>query len=217
MQRNLDFSVDEFYHILNRGIEKRKIFLNNLDKDRFVKLLYVCNSNKAFEFRNIKNKKLSEIERGDTLVDIGCYCLMDNHFHILIREKIEGGISLFMGRLGTSYSMYFNIKNKRKGRLFENNFKAFHANSDKYLKYLFSYIHLNPIKLIDSEWKEGGIKNLSKSRTFIKNYKYSSYMDYIDVKREENLILNKSKFPKYFESKEDFYKNITDWMKYSDD
>ena len=126
---------------------------------------------------------------------------MPNHFHILAKEVIEGGISKFMSKLSTGYSMYFNRKYKRSGSLFEGRFKIIHANRDEYLKYLFVYIHLNPIKLIDPSWKEKGIKDMLKVEKYLASYKYSSYLDYNGVSRLENGLLDINSFPEYFCSK----------------
>jgi len=158
--RDFSFSVDEYYHIYNRGTDKRIIFLDDDDKERFIKLLFIANGTEPFVFRDFPiGLPYVEIDRGEVFVAIGAYCLMPNHFHILVREKTEGGIVKFMSRVLTSYSSYFNKKYERTGRLFEGTFKAKHVDSDRYLKYLFAYIHLNPIKIIDKEWKKNGIGN----------------------------------------------------------
>jgi len=161
---------------------------------------------------------LSEIDRGETLVEIGAYCLMPNHFHLLMKEKVENGISRFMEKLLTAYSMFFNKKYQRTGRLFENRFQATHADTDEYLKYLFAYIHLNPIKLIDSEWKEKRNFNKKSAREFLNKYSYSSYRDFVGAKdsREETAILNKKVFPEYFAEAREFNDFIGDWMSMSD-
>ena len=119
---------------------------------------------------------------------------MPNHFHLLLHEKIDGGISLFMQKLLTAYSMYFNTKHDREGSLFESRFKAKHINTDAYLNWIFSYIHLNPFKLIHQNWKEKGISNLTSAKKFIQNYRYSSYYDYFIGDRPEKVILNKDIF-----------------------
>ncbi|TSD02978.1 MAG: hypothetical protein Athens071416_369 [Parcubacteria group bacterium Athens0714_16] len=218
MSRNLEFSISEYYHLYNRGTEKRKIFLDDKDRERFLRLLYLCNTSKSIVFRDTIGLPLSAIDKKDVLVDIGCYCLMNNHFHLLIKEKIEEGISIYLGKLCTAYSMYFNIKYKRTGKLFEGSFKASHVDRDEYLKYLFAYIHLNPVKLLDSAmWKEKRIINTNGIKTFLKNYRYSSYLDYIGVNREERLILNKKVFPEYFETKKDFENFVKDWMEYEEE
>jgi len=117
MERKFSFSLDEYYHIYNRGTERREIFLDKYDKERFLKLLYILNSEKSFKFRDVKDIPYQNISRGNQRTAIGAFCLMPNHFHLLLRETEEGGISAFMGKLLTAYSMYFNKKYKRTGGL----------------------------------------------------------------------------------------------------
>ncbi|MFA6834395.1 MAG: transposase [Bacteroidaceae bacterium] len=218
MIRKIVFSIDEFYHLYNRSTEKILIFKDESDYERFISLLFYTNSVNVLNFRDLKRQGVQGLPldiRGNTLVDIGSYCLMPNHFHILLKEKVEGGISKFMLKLMTSYSMYFNKKYERKGALFQGVFQAQHADSDNYLKYLFSYIHLNPIKLIQSDWKENGIGDIDGAKKYLDDYRYSSFSDYMGVKREENNILNVKAFPEYFESVEDFKNNIFDWLEFN--
>jgi putative transposase len=212
MTRKIKFGVDEYYHVYNRGVEKRKIFLDKADREHFVRLLFISNSTKSFEYRNIKKLLFEDIERGEPLVAIGAYCLMPNHFHLLLREIVPGGISIFMGKFLTAYSMYFNKKYERKGRLFENTFQAQYVDNDNYLKYLFAYIHLNPIKLIEPDWKEKGIKDKKAALKYLNEYKYSSYLEYTGVDREESNILSRNIFPEYFEQTQDFSEFINDWL-----
>lgn len=186
--------------------------------DRFVGLLFACNSTLPFKIDNLpKESTLFEVQRGDSLVHIGAYCLMPNHFHLLITECIDGGISKFMQKLTTAYVMYYNKKYKRTGGLFEGKFKAEHAATDRYLKYLFSYIHLNPIKLIDPNWREQGIRDKKIALDYLKNYSHSSYSDYQGVIRSQNVVIKKSSFPEYFPLPRDFQKEILDWISYGDD
>jgi len=129
---------------------------------------------------------------------------------------MEGGISKFMQKLSTAYSMYFNSKYKRTGSLFEGKFKSEHAETDRYLKYLFSYIHLNPVKLVQADWKKAGIKNKKQAINFLSNYKYSSFLDYSVLKsRPEFAILDKESFPRYFPNREKFLKEIFEWLSYN--
>jgi putative transposase len=195
-------------------VEKREIFLDTYDRNRFVKTLYAANSTKPFEYRVIKEKSLVDIDRGDPLVAIGAYCLMPNHFHLLVKEITEGGISKFMEKLCTGYSMYFNKKYKRSGFLFEGNFKAEYADTDEYLKYLFAYIHLNPVKLIQSDWKETGIRDADKARAYLEKYQYSSYVDFLGMTREEGLTLSPKEFPEYFAQSHDFQYFVDDWLEF---
>ena len=226
MQRKFDFSIGEFYHIYNRGNGKMDIFLDARDRKRFIFLLLVCNTTKPVVIKNIfrqyiQGRPLDQIvkdikkEKEETLVDIGVYCLMPNHFHLLLHEKIEGGITKFMSKLLTGYSMYFNKKYERTGSLFEGKFKAEHADKNEYLKYLFAYIHLNPVKLIEPKWRDVGVADMTRVKKHLKEYKYSSYIDYLGGDREEKLILNKEAFPEYFEGFKDFEDFIDEWIDYN--
>jgi len=213
--RSTNLVQGEYYHIYNRGNSKQKIFHDKEDYFRFISLLYISNSSESFNLYDLNrdtNFNIYEIERNNLLVDIGAFCLMPNHFHILITGKTEDGISKFMQKLSTAYSMYYNKKYKRTGGLFEGKFKSQHVSADKHLKYLFSYIHLNPIKLIQRDWKEKGIKNKKEAVDYLEEYPYSSYLDFIGEKRIQNKILNVKSFPGYFPSKTSFIKEILEWL-----
>lgn len=221
MQRSINFSVGEYYHAYTRGNDKRKIFLDEKDCVRFLVLLYTSNSTETIHLSNFTGLgkvsgllKMFNQKRKDTLVEIGAYCLMPNHVHLLLREKIDGGISLFTQKLFTAYSMYFNRRHQRTGKLFDSVFKAEHADDDNYLKYLYAYIHLNPISLIEKKWKEKIIEDKVQAKKFLSKYSYSSYLDYRGVKREENSILNISAFPEYFETATDFDSMIDEWINF---
>ncbi|MFZ2167358.1 MAG: transposase [Minisyncoccia bacterium] len=215
MARNFTFAPGEFYHIYNRGTEKRNIFLSRSDRDRFLALLYLANQNDPADLK-LQGSTLSEItERtGTPLVEIVAYCLMPNHFHLLIREAEEGGISKFMQKITTGYTMYFNKKNERNGSLFQGRFKATHVADDRYLRYLISYIHLNPIKLIEPKWKETGISDKIRAEKYLETYPESSYLDYLGKQRPESKILTREALPEYFASSTDFKTFVTEWLTY---
>ncbi|PIP55841.1 MAG: hypothetical protein CO183_00020 [Candidatus Zambryskibacteria bacterium CG_4_9_14_3_um_filter_42_9] len=218
MARQINFfAVGEFYHIYNRGTEKRLIFLDDTDYIRFLSLLYLCNSQSVIHRSNHSNISLNDLltlPRGELLVDIGAYCLMPNHFHILLRERIEGGISIFMQKISTAYTMYFNKRYERNGSLFQGRFRAEYLNTDNYLKYIFSYIHLNPIGIIDNRWKNHVIRNKVKVENHLQSYQFSSYLDYADenLRNPEGNILNKTAFPEYFQTPKDFRSFLQDWI-----
>ena len=109
--RKTSFASGEYYHIYNRGNSKQTIFHDQEDYLRFLKLLFLANGEKSFKIYFIKENPY-EFEKGKNLVDIGAYCLMPNHFHLLITQTEEGDISKFMQKISTGYSMYYNNKYK---------------------------------------------------------------------------------------------------------
>ena len=212
--RKVVFVPGEYYHIYNRGNSKQVIFHDKQDYNRFLALLYAVNSKQNIIFRLVFND-MYKFDRGERFVSIGGYCLMPNHFHLLLTETEDGSISKFMQKLTTAYSMYYNEKYARTGSLFEGKFKSEHADNDRYLKYLFSYIHLNPVKIIEPNWKEKGIADEQKTKRYLVSYPYSSYMDYLGIKREFSKIIDWKNFPDYFPSKSTFNKCLDDWLKFT--
>ncbi len=226
MQRKDPFVSGEYYHIYNRGIDKRIIFKSPNDFRRFIMLLYIANNDEAIRLDNLLNilkksyKEVLEYSKGRPLVSIGAWCLMANHFHILLKEETEGGISQFMKKLGTGYSMFFNIKYNRTGGLFGGPFKSKHIKDDNYLRHLFGYIHLNPLDLKFSGWENIISENKRDSKAwknFLKEYLHSSYQDYIGIKRSEGSIINRSVFPEYFSKTKDFNDFIDSYLSTSKD
>ena len=220
MSRNFDLSVGEYYHFYNRGNDKRLIFLNKKDYERFVILLYICNNKNPIHLSDYKSSTRPNlfhlIKQDLPLVSIGAWCLMPNHFHILIKEIEEGGASIFMQKLSTAYTMYYNIKHGKTGSLFSGRFKAKHLDYDEYLKYQYAYIHLNPISIIDGGWKKKQIEDRDKAKNFLNKYPYSSYIDYCDKDRPESKILCKTAFPEYFETATDFQGMVDEWINFDE-
>lgn len=221
-KRIIPFIEGEFFHIYNRGNSKQKIFLDEEDYLRFIKLLYLSNSNKNIRFReDIVKKHIDafDFERGNNLVSIGTYVLMPNHFHIYISPKqglgLDGidGVAKFMLKVCTSYSKYFNKKYSRTGKLFEDKFKSVHIKNENQAKYLFSYIHLNPVKLVQGDWKEKGIKDKNKVFKFLNDYKWSSFSYFMGVKRKEDNVIDPKFGLSYFSDKKSFIKDILEWIK----
>ena len=223
----------EYYHVYNRGNSKQKIFLDNEDYKYFINCIYCFNTYKSFKFREDIIKKDIEafdFKRDEIIVSIGSWVLMPNHFHLYVipshrsdlwyafnKGKDKNRITEYMRKLLTGYTMYFNKKYKRTGGLFEGKFKSVHIEDDRQAKYLFSYIHLNPIKLIQKNWKEEGIKDKNNALEFLNKYKWSSYLDYKGVERKENKILNKEDFPDYFNVIKNFDKEILEWLKFKEE
>lgn len=224
MTRKFNFVSGEYYHIYNRGFDKRQTFLDRRDHIRFLASLYLANSKRLFHpsdwpGRNVENVfNLIPIDASERLADVGAYCLMPNHFHLLVREKEDKNISLIMQKLQTGYSMFFNKKYQRTGGLFESTFKARHVDDDRYLNYLFAYIHLNPVKTLDpKDWESKTIRNKDTAKEFLNGYEYSSYHHYIGAPRAHNKILSLGNFPDYFQNNKDFDDFLTLWINFNDE
>jgi len=127
---------------------------------------------------------------------------------------IEDGITQFMQKLGTGYSMYFNRKYERTGSLFEGKFKAKHANTDEYLKYLFSYIHINPLVIKEEDIEVSIHQDIKNNFGYLSAYKYSSLTDYTGTTRPENSIVETEMYNNYMPSHKNIYRELCDWLEF---
>ena len=143
--------------------------------------------------RVLRDYVISPGHERDKLVRILAYCIMDNHFHLLVEEIREGGISQFMHKLGIGYAKFFNEKHKRVGHLFQGRFKNVLVDDDLYLQYLLVYINvLNPANFVTPNWKEEGIANIEEVLRYVKEYPWSSHRDYLGLRN--SIIMGKGIF-----------------------
>lgn len=210
------FTNGYIYHIYNRGVEKRKVFIDDRDFLRFVVALYEFNdSHPIFNVgRNFFQQPIEvrlQSKRKNQLVEILAFCLMPNHYHIVMRQKAENGITEFMRKIGTGYTNYFNLKYSRVGHLFQGKFKAVLLEQEAHFIHLPHYVHLNPLDLFQPAWRERGVENVAAALDFLKTYRWSSFLDYI----------GSSNFPSVTEREflqicvggaEDFYGASRDWL-----
>ncbi|MGE4356998.1 MAG: transposase [Candidatus Omnitrophota bacterium] len=203
--KSIKFENNCFYHVYNRGADKREIFIDEEDYVRFIHSLYEFNDfNFALPFSQVYKKERRRPR--ELLVDILCFCLMPNHFHLILTQRMENGITKFMRKLGTGYTMYFNNKYQRTGVLFQGKFKAILIETDEYLLHLSRYIHLNPVEIIQPDWKEKGIKDLDKVKEFLENYRWSSLLDYLGKKNFSSVIGKKDFILEFFKEIQDYRK-----------
>ena len=192
MNREVPLSTGEVYHVYNRGAHKQKVFTSPIDYARFQLLLYLGNAKDPVHMGNLLSKykgptfikiyQEHDISKEEKLVDILAYSLLPNHFHLVLKQKVNGGISLFLKKVATAYSMYFNGKYDHSGTLFQGRFKSSHVDTPEYLRWLFAYVYLNAADLC----KENA---LSKKTTFLRQYRYSSLPDALDEGRPERSIV----------------------------
>lgn len=175
--RKVPFAVGEWYHCYNRGIEKRVVFEDARDYHRFLELLYLANDRSPLRRGDIQIHKFEEIlkvPRNKKLVAIGAFCLLPNHFHLVLKEIVDGGITMFMRKIGTAYTMYFNARHERMGNLFLGPFQSRHVSTDRYFQHLINYVHCNPATLYESEWKTSHVVDPQFLGEQITAYPYSS-------------------------------------------
>ena len=174
--RRVAFAPGEWYHCFTRTVDKKDAFRNRVDFNRFLELLYLSNdthSQQRGAFQGRSHVEILQRKRHAPIVALAAYCLMPNHFHLLLQEVSEGGITSFMRKVGTGYAMYFNLKNKRIGNIFVKPFRSKHVADDAYFKRAVSYIHLNPVELFESGWKSGIVRDKSAVKERLLQYSYS--------------------------------------------
>lgn len=143
MMNREPFQNEEYYHIYNRGTDKRRIFMSQYDINRFLKCMDVFNSIEPVGSLWLYNLGDEQKKKAKKLVDIIAYCLNPNHYHFILKQNTDGGITEFMKRLNGGYTMYFNLKSKRSGSLFQGRFKSKHIGDNDYLLRVSAYVNLN--------------------------------------------------------------------------
>ena len=139
--RNLKLVVGEFYHVYNRGVDKKVVFPQEKDFDRFLESMELFNIKERVG--NLERQKDKSVKEKEKLVNFVAYCVNSNHFHFIITPLIENGVGKFMHKLCMGYSKYFNAKYHMSGTLFQGKFKAVHIDTDEYLLHLSAYVNLN--------------------------------------------------------------------------
>ena len=182
------------YHVLNRGVDKRIIFIDKVDYLRFIRILYDFNNIEPvsnFSYFFAKQKQENSIgfanrygvgyNQGSrkVLVDVLAFVLMPNHYHLLLKPRIENGVTLFMKKINIGYANYFNKKYERSGALFQGRYKSVIVTKEAHFIHLPYYIHANPLDLVIPEWRDGKVRNPKKAMDFLKSYRWSSFSDYI--------------------------------------
>ena len=182
--RNIPLVTDQIYHVLNRGVAAQPIFLSKTEYLRAIQTIFYYQNQKTSlryslflrlpvkEREEFLNKLKAEKK---FLVEILAFCLMPNHFHLLLRQLQDNGISIFMSNVANSYTRYFNTKQKRIGPLFQGKFRAVRVETDNQLLHLSRYIHLNPYSSYVTKTLDG-----------TENYSYSSFPEYLCPEKPSN-------------------------------
>lgn len=202
--RKTPLVTGEIYHVFNRGVDKRPTFTDFNEKLRAYQVIkfYRFDSppvrlSYLVRYSTKRIEKLTEISWGNKLVSIMAYCLMPNHFHFVLRQEVDGGISKFISNFENSYTRYFNTKNKRIGNLFLDNFQNVMVDSEEQLLHLTRYVHLNPYSSL-----------VAKNLIELEKYEWSSFREYIGG--EEESICDKEIVLSYFKTKESYKEFVFD-------
>ena len=231
MSKKRIFENYQPYHVISRGTDGRTIFSEEIDYYRFIYLLYACNfGSPAFNlWKRDVIKAAKAILQGEKLpqkfiqkehpqlVDILALTLIPNHYHSILEQRTERGITYFMQKVNGAYGKYFNLKNQRDGRLFQGAFKAILIDNETYLLRVSRYVHLNVLDLIQPDWRKEGVKNPQKAIKFLSNYVWSTAPDYLGV-RNSNIVTTKGLYNIFFENfskegVENYKQFLLDWPK----
>ncbi len=218
-------STGNIYHLYNRGVEKRKIFLNEEDYFRFVHNLFEFNdeapaeniyyktlSLKSYEVGLRKVKPKAKREPRKLLVELMAFCLMPNHFHLMARQLKDNGISEFMRKLGGGYTNYFNLKNHRSGALMQGKYKFVLVKNEEHFIHLPYYIHLNPLDMAVPKWREGKMENCREATKFLERYRWSSFLDYIGKKNFPS-VTQRDFLNDFFGGSKGYKSSMEQWLK----
>lgn len=199
--RKVSLATDEFYHLYNRGVEKRDIFVQPRDYQRFRQTFFYyqfVGPKPKFSYTTKGNLRIFKPLSINKLVEIICYCLMPNHFHFLVRQLLDNGISNFISQISNSYTKYFNTKYERNGGLFQGTFKATRIETDEQLIHTSRYIHLNPL-----------VSGVTK---YLENYHWSSYPEYFS---NNEITCNPKEVLSFFRNPKKYKEFVNDQIDYA--
>jgi putative transposase len=180
----------EIYHVLNRGVDKRTVVLDDSDRLRFVHSLFVFNDAKRLDENHRKAGVALSASDRKPLVHIHAWCLMDNHYHLLVSPVGDDlkNLSKFMKKLNMGYARYFNERHERSGYLWQGKYKKIHIEQDAHFLYIPYYIHLNPLDFALKEWRTGEVQDINEAMKLLVDYRWSSYLDYNGTKNFPSII-----------------------------
>ena len=198
--RSAPLVPNEYYHIFNRGVAKMQIFNNFFDYNRFYKSMLYYQIEGPKPRYSLFMPETLKLDSTKKIVEIVSYCLMPNHFHFLVRQITEGGITEFISKLSNSYTKYYNIKHRRIGPLLQGDFKSVHIESNEQLIHLSRYVHLNPV-----------VGYVTRD---LETYRWSSYLEYVTT--QEKNVCDKDVVLNQFQSKEGYREFVKDHLDYAD-
>lgn len=199
----------EYYHVFSRGTDRRLTYYDDDDRERFVRGMIVFNTTdrKPRELRYVRVRPERSLR---PLVRVMSYALMPNHHHFLVEQVVEGGLALFMQRLGAGYACYFNRRHNRTGCLWESEYKAVRIETDAQLLHISRYIHLNPLKLFIPDWKDNGVPDWQIAQTVLLSYPWSSYRHFLEL--EHDSVVDTGALLNLFKNSNEYENFMREWV-----
>ncbi|MFC1734209.1 transposase [candidate division KSB1 bacterium] len=215
----------EFYHLLNRGVDKRDIFLDDQDRFRFIHDLFEFNDTSPANRNMRRSTQMLDVRRPtfdigsdvrreprELLVKVHAFCMMPNHYHLLVSPLVENGVSLFMKKLNGGYAKYFNEKYERTGALFQGKYKSVLVDTDAHFLHIPYYIHFNPLDIEMYEWRERGLKTFNTAQKYLQKYRWSSHLDYLGIKNFPS-VTQRDVLLDFFEGEKGYVKSSVKMLK----
>ncbi len=206
-----------YYHVYNRGVDKRNIFEDEIDFQRFYHSMYLFNDKNYSNPGNqpyFNETLLAAHDRiqdeRDPLVSVVSYCLLDNHFHFFLKQVQDGGIAKFLQKLGAGYTKYFNRKQDRTGSLFETTYKRVAINDDLQFMHLSRYIHLNSLNDKIFNWRQGLIDDWDTASRELEDFRWSSHNTFLG-KEQELPVIDLNEVRKLFADSNEYMDFLKEW------
>lgn len=208
------------YHVVNRGVDKRKIFLRKEDYFRFIHDLFEFNdiapvNNLTYFFHKNPGaiaEPTTQRKPRKLLVELLAFCLMPNHYHLLLRTLSPNGLTKFIRKLNMGYAKYVNEKYQRSGALFQGRYKLVAVDIEQHFVYLPFYIHLNPLDLTMPEWRRRSLRDYKKALQFLGEYRWSSHLDYAGKKNFPS-VTQRDFLVKVFGNPEQYQRHFGNWLR----
>ena len=180
----------DVYHVLNRGVDKRDVVIDDSDRNRFVHSLFVFNDANQLNENHRKRNFVMPSKDRSPLVHIHVWCLMNNHYHLLLSPVNDDlkNLSQFMKKLNMGYARYFNERHDRSGYLWQGKYKKILMERDSQFLYIPYYVHLNALDYGMKEWRTGKLIDMDTIIKKLDDYRWSSYLDYSGIKNLPSVI-----------------------------
>lgn len=204
------------FHVINRGVERRKIFLTQADYLRFVHNLQDFNNKEVAYLSYPKRRRRSEVSppttEVDKIVDVLCWSILDNHFHNMIKERCRHGASRFAQKITGGYTMYFNPRHQRSGTLFQGRSKVIPVGSEAHFLHLPFYVLANPLDRFQPKWREQGLKDINRAIEFLTTHRWSAFPDLVGKENFPDVINRKLFFELFDLNEKRFINEFKEWL-----